>query len=64
MSLFCGNIRRQANDGFNNNLKYIIILVIIGATGTVTKGLRKQLKAVTGDHYTNPLQKLYLEQHT
>jgi hypothetical protein len=63
MSLFCGNIWRQANDD-DNNVKYMIVLVIIGATGTVTKGLRKHLKAVTGDHSTDPLQELYLEHHT
>jgi len=77
MSLLCGNVWRQANDdddndddnnnnnnNNNNNVKYMIIPVIIGATGIVRKGLRKHLKAVPRNHSTDSLQQLYLEHHT
>jgi hypothetical protein len=39
------------------NLKYVIILVITGATGTVTKGLRKYVEATPGEHSVDSLQK-------
>jgi hypothetical protein len=39
------------------NLKYAIILVIIGATGIVTKSLRKNLEAIPGKHSIDSLQK-------
>ena len=39
------------------NLKCTIIPVIIGATGIVTRSLRKNLEAVTGKHSINSLQK-------
>jgi len=39
------------------NLKYTIILVIIGATGIVTRSLRKNLEAVPGKHSIDSLQK-------
>jgi hypothetical protein len=39
------------------NLKCMIILVIIGATGVVTRSLRKHLEAVPGKHSIDSLQK-------
>jgi hypothetical protein len=39
------------------NLKCTIIPVIIGATGIVTRGLRKKLEAVPGKHSIDSLQK-------
>jgi hypothetical protein len=76
----CGNVWRQANDedddddddddddnnnnNNNNNVRCMIIPAILGATGIVTKGLRKHLKAVPTDHSTDSLQQLYLEHHT
>ena len=46
------------------NLKFTIIPVIIGATGKVTRSLRKNLEAVPGKHSIDSLQKqLYLEHH-
>jgi hypothetical protein len=39
------------------NLKCTIIPVIIGATGTVTKNLRKNLEALPGKHSIDLLQK-------
>jgi len=39
------------------NLKCTIITVIIGATGTVTRSLRKNLEAVPGKHSIDSLQK-------
>jgi hypothetical protein len=39
------------------NLKCTIIPVIIGATGTVTRSLRKNLEAVPGKHSIDSLQK-------
>ena len=39
------------------NLKYTIIPVIIGATGIVTKSLKKNLEAVPGKHSIDSLQK-------
>jgi hypothetical protein len=39
------------------NLKCIIIPVIIGATGIVTKSLRKNLEAIPGKHLIHSLQK-------
>ena len=39
------------------NLKCTIIPVIIGATGIVTRGLRKNLEAVPGKHSIDSLQK-------
>jgi len=39
------------------NLKYTIILVITGATGIVTRSLRKNLEAVPGKHSIDSLQK-------
>jgi hypothetical protein len=38
------------------NLKCTIIPVIIGATGIVTKSLRKNLKAIPGKHSIDSLQ--------
>jgi hypothetical protein len=38
-------------------LKYLIIPVIIGATGVVTRSLRKNLEAVPGKHSIDSLQK-------
>jgi hypothetical protein len=47
------------------NLKCTIIPVIIGATGIVTRSLRRGLEAVPGKHSIDSLQKqLYLEHHT
>jgi hypothetical protein len=39
------------------NLKSTIIPLIVGATGIVTKSLRKNLKAITGKHWIDSLQK-------
>jgi hypothetical protein len=39
------------------NLKCVIIPVIIGAIGVVTRSLRKNLKAVPGKHSIDSLQK-------
>ena len=39
------------------NLKYTIIPVITGASGRVTRGLRKNLEAVPGKHSIDSLQK-------
>jgi len=39
------------------NLKCTIIPIIIGATGIVTRSLRKNLKAVPGKHSIDSLQK-------
>ena len=39
------------------NLKCTIIPVIIGATGIVTRSLKKNLEAVPGTHSIDPLQK-------
>jgi hypothetical protein len=39
------------------NLKCTIIPVIIGATGIVTKNLRKNLEAIPGKHSIDSLQK-------
>jgi len=47
------------------NLKYAIIPVAIGATGIVTRSLRKNLEAVPGKYSIDSLQRqLYLEHHT
>jgi hypothetical protein len=40
------------------NLKFTIIPVIIGATGIVTRSLRKNLEAVPGKHSLDSLQKI------
>ena len=40
-----------------NNLKCTIVPVIIGATGIVTRGLRKNLETVPGKHSIDSLQK-------
>jgi hypothetical protein len=45
------------NNNNNNNLKYTITPVIIGATGIVTRSLRKNLETVTGKHSIDSLQK-------
>jgi hypothetical protein len=39
------------------NMKCMIIPVIIGATGIVTKGLKKNLEAIPEKHSTDSLQK-------
>jgi hypothetical protein len=39
------------------NMKCMIIPVLIGATGIVTRGLRKNLEAIPGNHSTDSLQK-------
>ena len=39
------------------NLKRKIVPVITGATGIVTKGLKKNLEAVPGKHSIDSLQK-------
>jgi hypothetical protein len=38
-------------------MKCFVILVIIGATGTVTKGLKKYLETIPGKHSIDSLQK-------
>jgi hypothetical protein len=42
------------------NMKCMIIQVIIGATGIVTKGLKKHLEAIPGKHSIESLQKTAL----
>jgi hypothetical protein len=39
------------------NMKCFVIPVIIGATETVTKGLKKYLETIPGKHSTDSLQK-------
>jgi hypothetical protein len=39
------------------NMKCLVILVIIGATGTVTKGLKQYLETIPGKHSINSLHK-------
>ena len=52
-------------DTANVNLKCTVIPVMIGASGIVTRSLRKNLEAVPGKHSIDSLQKqLYLEHHT
>jgi hypothetical protein len=41
----------------NNNLKCTVIAVIIGATGIVTRSLRKNMETVPGKHSIDSLQK-------
>ena len=43
------------------NMKCTIIPVITGATGIVTRSLKKNLQAIPGTHYK---RRLYLEHHT
>jgi hypothetical protein len=38
------------------NMKCVIIRVIIGANGIVTKGLKKNLEVIPGKHSTDSLQ--------
>ena len=45
-------------DTANVDLKCTIIPVIIGATGIVTRSLRKSLEAVPGKHPIDSLQKI------
>ena len=42
------------------DMKYLIIPVIIGATGRVTKGLKKNLETIPGKHSIESLQKTIL----
>jgi len=47
------------------NLKCTVVPVIIGATGMVTRRLRRGLEAVPGKHSIDSLQKTAVsEQHT
>jgi hypothetical protein len=39
------------------DLKCMIVPVVIGATGMVTRGLRKNLEAIPGKHSIDSLQK-------
>jgi hypothetical protein len=39
------------------NIKCFVILVIIGATGIVTKGLKKYLETIPGKHSIDSVQK-------
>ena len=39
------------------NMKCVITQIIIGATGIVTKGLKKKLEAIPGKRVTDSLQK-------
>jgi hypothetical protein len=52
-----GLILYYNNNNNNNNNKCTIIPVIIGATGIVTRSLRKNLEAVPGKHSIDSLQK-------
>ena len=45
------------------NLKFTIIPVIIGATGIVTRSLRKNLEAVPRKHSIDSLQKTWNSTH-
>ena len=45
------------NNNKNNNLKCTNVPVIIGAIGTVTRSLKKNLETVPGKHSTDSLQK-------
>jgi hypothetical protein len=38
-------------------MKCMVMLLIIGTTGRVTKGLKTNLVAIPGKHPTDPLQK-------
>jgi hypothetical protein len=40
------------------NMKCFVIPVIIGATGIVTRGLKKYLETIPGKHSINSLQKI------
>jgi hypothetical protein len=44
-------------DTANVELKCTVIPVMIGATGIVTRSLRKQLEAVPGKHWIDSVQK-------
>ena len=47
------------------NRKFTIIPIIIGATGIVTRSLRKNLEAIPGKNSIDSLNRqLYLEHHT
>ena len=35
---------------YNRYMKYVIIEIVTGVTGTVTKGFKKHLKAIPGTH--------------
>jgi hypothetical protein len=39
------------------NIKFMIIMVISGATGIVTEGLKKNLEAIPGKYSIDSLQK-------
>jgi len=39
------------------DIKFVIILVITGATGIVTKGLKKNLEAIPGKYSIDSLEK-------
>jgi hypothetical protein len=39
------------------NMNCMIVPVVTGATGTVTRGLRKNLEAIPGKHSIDSLQK-------
>jgi hypothetical protein len=41
----------------NVEQKCVVMRVIIGATGIVTKGLKQNLEAITGKHSIDSLQK-------
>jgi hypothetical protein len=45
------------------NLKFTIIRVIIGATGIVTRSLKKNLEGIGGKHSIDSLQKTAIIQH-
>jgi hypothetical protein len=45
------------------NMKYFVNPADIGATGTVTSGLRKYLEEIPGKHSINSLQKLPSWEH-
>jgi len=45
------------NNNNNNNLKCTLMPVVIGATGIVTRSLRKNLEALPGKHSIDSLQK-------
>jgi len=51
------NNNNNNNNNNNMNLKCTIVPVIIGATGTVTRSVRKNLESVPGKHSIDSLQK-------
>jgi hypothetical protein len=45
------------------NMKCLVILAVIGTTGIVTKGLKKYLETIPGNHSIDSLQKTAVLEH-